>query len=374
MKIVEKLRLGRLATFILNKRLPVHNWFYFKEAFSRDLVLLLAETWGLGEGDLVLDPFVGCGTTPLACKQLGVDSIGYDIHPIMLFASRVKLRDYNAEELGEAVRGLIKSKFERPEVEVPSFVARVFREPVLEDIAFFKRKILEVEDEGIREFLLLGLMNAAMRCSWAHKDGAAIRVVKKPVPPLRKALKRQLLRMCGDVERFEGEASRVTIEHCDARKLKLADESVDAVVTSPPYLNKREYIHAYRIEQQLLDLGAPAQEQLIGVREEGAVEDFSEVGEFVEGKPLETKLYFNDMFAALQELYRVCKPGAKVALVTSDACSREGVVEVCVPLSELAERAGFKAKRILVVNRRFCTTPARKKVGVTREGLLLWEK
>ncbi len=374
MKIVEKLRLGRLATFVPNKRLPVHNWFYFKEAFSRDLVLLLAETWGLGEGDLVLDPFVGCGTTPLACKQLGVDSIGYDVHPIMLFASRVKLRDYNAEELREAVRGLIKSKFERPEVEVPGFVARVFRTPVLEDIAFFNRKILEVEDEGIREFLLLGLMNAAMRCSWAHKDGAAIRVVKKPVPPLRKALKRQLLRMCGDVERFEGGASRVTIEHCDARKLKLADESVDAVVTSPPYLNKREYIHAYRIEQQLLDLGAPAQGQLIGVREEGAVEDFSEVGEFVEGKPLEAKLYFNDMFAALQELYRVCKPGAKVALVTSDACSPEGVVEVCVPLSELAERAGFKAKRILVVNRRFCTTPARKKVGVTREGLLLWEK
>jgi len=373
-KIVEKLRLGRLATFIPNKRLPVHNWFYFKEGFSRDLVFLLAETWGLGEGNLVLDPFVGCGTTPLACKQLGVDSIGYDVHPIMLFASRVKLRDYNAEELREAVRGLIKSKFERPEVEVPGFVARVFRTPVLEDIAFFKRKILEVEDEGIREFLLLGLMNAAMRCSWAHKDGAAIRVVKKPVPPLRKALKRQLLRMCNDVERFEREASRVTIEHCDARKLKLADESVDAVVTSPPYLNKREYIHAYRIEQQLLDLGAPAQGQLIGVREEEAVEDFSEVGEFVEGKPLEAKLYFNDMFAAIRELYRVCKPGAKVVLVTSDACSPEGVIEVCVPLSELAEKTGFRTKRMLVVNRRFCTTPARKKVGVTQEGLLLWEK
>lgn len=374
MKIVERLQLGRLATFIPNKKLPVYNWFPFKEAFSRDLLFLLAETWGLGRGDLVLDPFVGCGTTSLACKQLGIDSIGYDVHPIMLFASRVKLRDYNAEELRAAVRGLTKSKFERPEVEVPSFVERVFRKPVLEDIAFFKRKILEVENDVTREFLLLGLMNAAMRCSWAHKDGAAIRVVKKPVPPLRKALKRQLLRMCTDVERFKGKASKATIEHCDARKLKLADESVNAIITSPPYLNKREYIHAYRIEQQLLDLGAPAPGQLIGVREEGAVEDFSEVEKFVEGKPLEAKLYFNDMFAALKELYRVCKLGAKVALITSDACSPEGVIEVCVPLSELAERVGFKAKRMLVVNRRYCTTPARKKVGVTREGLLLWEK
>jgi len=373
-KIVERLRLGRLATFLPNKRLPVYNWFQFKEGFSRDLVFLLAETWGLGAGDLVLDPFVGCGTTSLACKQLGIDSIGYDVHPIMLFASRVKLRDYNVEELRVMVRGLMKSSFERPEVEVPSFVARVFREPVLEDIAFFKQKILEVEDEATREFLLLGLMNAAMRCSWAHKDGAAIRVVKKPVPPFRKALKRQLLRMCNDVERFKGKNSKATIDHCDARKLKLAEGNVDAVITSPPYLNKQEYIHVYRIEQQLLGLGAPSPGQLIGMREEGAVEDFSEVGKFVDDKPLEAKLYFKDMLAALKELYRVCRLGAKVALVTSDACTPEGVIEVCIPLSELAERVGFKAKRMLVVNRRFCTTPARKKVGVTREGLLLWEK
>lgn len=374
MKVVKRLKLGRLATFLPNKRLPVHNWFYFKEAFSRDLVFLLAETWGLGDGDLVLDPFVGCGTVPLACKELGIDSVGYDVHPIMLFASRVKLRDYDAKELRAAVQELIKSKFEKPEVKAPDFVARVFPKLLLEDIAFFKRKIIEVEDERVREILLLGLMNAAMRCSWARKDGAAIRVVRRPAPPLRKALEWQLLRMCNDVERFKGKACKVTVKHCDARKLKLAYGSVDAVVTSPPYLNKREYINAYRIEQQLLGVDAPASDQLIGVREEGAVEDFSEVGEFVEGKPLEAKLYFKDMFAVLQELYRVCKHGAKVCLVTSDGCFPEGIVEVCETLSRLAECAGFRAKRVIVVNKRFCTTPARKKVGIAREGLLMWER
>ena len=374
MKIVEKLKLGKLATFLINKRLPVYNWFYFKEAFSRDLVFLLAETWGLGEGDLVLDPFVGCGTTPLACKQLGVDSVGYDVHPIMLFASCVKLRDYDAEELRAAIRMLMKSKFEKLEVEVPGFVARVFPKILLEDIVFFKREILEVENEKVREFLLLGLMNAAMRCSWAHKDGAAIRVVKKPVPPIRNLLKRQLLHMCSDVVRFEGKVCEVKIEHCDARKLKLAEESVDAVVTSPPYLNKLEYINACRIEQQLLDLDAPASDQLIGVREGGAVEDFSEVGEFVEGKPIEAKLYFKDMFAVIKELYRVCKHGARVCLVASDGCFPEGAVEVCETLSRLAERSGFRAKRVIVVNKRFCTTPARKKVGIARESLLMWER
>ncbi len=337
-------------------------------------MFLLAETWRLGEDDLLLDPFVGCGTTPLACKQLGISSVGYDVHPIMLFASRVKLRDYDVEELRAAVRVLMKSKFEKLEVEVPSFVVRVFSKILLEDIAFFKREILEVENEKVREFLLLGLMNAAMRCSWAHKDGAAIRVVKKPAHSLRNVLKRQLLRMCSDVERFKGKACKVTVEHCDARKLKLAEESVDAVVTSPPYLNKREYINAYRLEQQLLGLDAPSSNQLIGVREGGAVEDFSEVGEFVKGKPIEAKLYFKDMFAVIKDLYRVCKHGARVCLVASDGCFTEGVVEVCETLSRLAEYAGFRAKRVIVVNKRFCTTPARKKVGIARESLLMWER
>jgi DNA modification methylase len=374
LKVVEKLQLGRLATPLPDRRRPVHNWFPMKESFSRDLVCLLAETWRLGEGDLVLDQFSGVGTTPLACRELGIDCVGFDVHPMMLLASRVKLRDYDVQELKRAIEGLTEPRFEGAEIEVPGFVARVFTKSVLEDISAFRRKISEVADEKTREFMLLGLAVAAMKCSWAHKDGAAIKVVKHPVPPLRKALEGQLMKMCRDLERFKTRPAKASVEHCDARKLKLESESVDAVITSPPYLRKQEYVHAYRIEQWILGLEEPRADELIGVRAgDAAGEDFSEVAEF-EGSPLDAKLYFKDMLAAIEELYRVCRPGAKVCMVTSDGCFPEGAVEVCAPLSGLAERAGFKAKRMLVVNRRHCTTPARKKVGITREALLLWEK
>ena len=371
MKIVEKLQLGRLATPLPDRRRPVYNWFPMKEAFSRDLVGLLVETWGLREGNLVLDPFVGVGTTALACKELGIDCVGYDVHPALLLASRVKVGDYDIDKLRAAVRELMGSKFEKSEVKAPGFVARVFPKPVLEDLAHFRRRISEVRDEVIREFMSLGLAVAAMKCSWARKEGAAIRVVKRPVPPLRKELKRQLLRMCVDLELFRAKGAKVTIEHCDARKIRLGDESVDAVITSPPYLNKPEYIHAYRLEQWIMGLESPDVKELVGVRE-GAGEDLSEVSEF--SGPPEAKIYFKDLLAVLRELHRVCRRGAKLCFVTSDGCFPDGVVEVCGALSELAERAGLKAKRIIVVNKRYCTTPARRKIGITREGLLLWEK
>ena len=354
--------------------MPIHNWFPYKEAFSRDLVVMLAKNFYLFSGDSVLDPFCGVGTTPLACKELGVNCVGYDVHPLMLFVSRVKLRDYDIEKMKKTVREFTRLGFEKPKWKVPSFVEKFFPGSVLEDVCFFREKAFEIEDENIREFLLLGLINAAFGCSWAYKNGAAIKVRKRKVPPFRGTLERGLGWMCDDLKRFETKKATTRVEHCDARKLGLAEESVDAIITSPPYLNKLEYIRAYHIEQELLGLGSPSPKELIGVREEGAAEDFSEVEELVEGKPLEAKLYFKDMFAAIHELYRVCKPGARVALVTSDACTPKGVIEVCVPLSELAERAGFRAKRMLVVNRRFCTTPARKKIGIAQEGLLLWEK
>jgi DNA modification methylase len=376
LKVVEKLQLGKLVTPLPDRKRPIYSWFPVKEAFSRNLVCLLTETWGLGEGDLVLDPFAGAGTTLLACKELGLDCVGFDVHPMMLLASRVKLRDYNVEELKRTIEGLMRLKsVERPEVEVPGFVARVFPKFVLEDICSLRQRVAEVVDEGIREFLLLGLSVAAMKCSWAHKDGAAIKVVKRPVPQFKKTLERQLLLMCHDLERFRTKPARVRIEHCDARKLKLKDDAIDAVITSPPYLRKHEYIHAYRIEQWITGSDAPRMDELIGAPAGDATgEDFSEIAEFVKDRPPEAKLYFKDMLAAIKELHRVCRRGAKVCMVASDGCSHEGVVEVCETLCKLAELAGFKTKQMIVVNKRFCTTPARKKVGVTRESLLMWER
>ncbi|MGC8817277.1 MAG: DNA methyltransferase, partial [Candidatus Hadarchaeum sp.] len=369
LKISEKLWLGKLVTPLPDRHRPVYNWFTMKESFSRELVLLLADTWGLAEGDLVLDPFCGTGTTPLACRELGLDCIGYDVHPVLLLAARVKLRDYDAVRLKEEVADFLKQEFAGREAEAPGFVARVFPRAILEEVVSVRQRILELKDEATREFLLLGLATAAMRCSWAHKDGAAIKVAKRLVPPLLPELGRQLRRMCGDIEKFRAKSSRVGVEFCDARRMNLPDDRVDAVITSPPYLGKTEYFSAYRIEQWLMGLEGPRPNDLIGCGESG---DFSEIVDLLGDKPQESWSYFQDLFAVIKEIRRVCKMGANICLVVSDGCFSSGPVEVCQTLGLLAERAGLRAKSLVIVNRRYCTTPTRKKLGITREGLLIW--
>ncbi|MCD6522925.1 MAG: hypothetical protein J7K68_04190 [Candidatus Diapherotrites archaeon] len=366
-KIVEKLEWGPFATFIPNKHEPVYDWFYYKEGFSKQLVFNVLDMFGAN--GLVLDPFCGVGTTLVACKQRGIDSLGFDVSPIAVFVSNVKLREYDPDELFQAIKRLMKIKFVKKECDVSSFVKKAFSKYVLDDIFVFRDAIMRFEDEKIRDFLLLGLMNAAMKCSYVIKDGSVLRIKKKPVPPLRKMLRRTLMKMLHDVKTFETTEAKAEARIGDARMLDMEDESVDAVITSPPYLNKIEYTRVYSIETELFfkHMKTTAIRSAIGL---------DTTADFLVNKDLPpiARAYFKDMDMVIHELYRVCKQGAKVAIVVGNGCFPDGVVESDIILSEIAESVGFAVDRIIVLNKRWCTKQRTKKIGITRESMIVLTK
>lgn len=372
-KLTYRTDLGLLATFIPNKRLPVYNWYYYKEGYARDLVFLVAEMFGLKQGDKILDPFCGVGTTLVACRELGVNAAGTDVSPVAVFASRVKTEDYDAEVLREEIKKLFRIKFKKPEERIDSgVVLRSFSKYALWEVIFFRNNIMDIPDEKIRNFMMLGLMNASTKVSFAEKVGGSIRVDrKKKAPPLKIIFKKQLLRMVKDVERFKTKKSDISISLGDARSVKLENNSVDAIITSPPYLNKIEYTAIYSIELALFfgESGRPAIRSYIG---EKGTED-----NVFEGKyklPPVAYSYFADMFLALKEMHRVLKKGGKAAIVIGNGCFPGGVVESDLLISELAEKIGFEVKQILVLNERWCMRERTIKVGRMRESLVVVEK
>ena len=359
-KLQNKLEWGELATFIPNKRLPVYNWFYYKEGFSRNLVVNLIKMFRIKKG-LVLDPFCGVGTTNLACRERGFDSIGFEISPLALFAAKVKTRDYNIVKLKETLKIFKKIKFRKSDRSwIPSNVRRYFNTHTLDDILLFKNIIEEMDDNITKDFFRLGLISSATRCSYMYKDGSVVKRRKHPVPPFRKFYHHRMKRMIKDLEKLETKKCETFITRGDARKLKLANETIDFVITSPPYLNKIEYTKIYNIEEFLFF--KPPKKR--GVR--------SYIG-MREGDDI-VNAYFSDMTNVLSELYRVCREGAKLALVVGNGCFPTKVVESDILLSELAEKTGFKVKKIYVLNKRWCTRKRTEKVGRLRESLLVFEK
>jgi SAM-dependent methyltransferase len=351
MKTEERLDLGRLATFVPNRNLPLYNWFYFKEGFSRDLVMLLLDRYA-GKGNVnVLDPFCGSGTSLVACRERGLDSYGFDVLPLAALASRAKTNDYDPSELKRAIREISKSKFRRQDIRaVPKNIRRFFNPHTLEDVLFFREQIGQYGGET-HDFLKLGLVTSTTRCSWMYKDGAVLKLRRKPVPVFRKFYIRTLRKMLGDSGRVRFRPSQAFVDEGDARNLKIDSEFIDLVITSPPYLNKIEYTRIYGVEEFLFfgGEGGPGMRSYIGLE--------GEAGQQFPGLelPPAANAYFKDMKRVLGELGRVCKPGAVLCFVIGDGCFPTGVVHCDELLPKLAKGLGFKTEKVYTLNRRWCT-------------------
>jgi DNA modification methylase len=382
-KIQEKLEWGWLATFLPNKHLPVYNWFYYKEGFSRDLVIWLLKQFGPGSRDWVLDPFCGAGTTMIACMESGVNSVGFDVNPVSVFSSMVKTRNYKPGVIEKEAKRILASKYQRPRIAVTSpLIKRVFPPRLLEQVTFYRDRILQVRDEKVRGLLMLALMNVAVKSSYLWKDGAVLKIRKKPIPPTRDMLKRQIRRMVRDLKTFERKDSKSLAEFGDARSIRLENDSVQAIITSPPYLNKIEYTRIYEVENELFLQFVLPRAQLrtyIGLSLDKLERDSGRLArildeETVNGLPQEACPYLVDMEQSIMEMSRVCKPGGRVGLVVGNGCFPDRVVESDLLLCRMAERAGFEVRKLIVLNKRTCTRNRTRKVGLARESLLLWEK
>ena len=78
MQTKERIDWGSLATYTPNRKEPVYNWLYYKEGFSKQLVMKILDVFGAREGQLVLDPFCGSGTTCVAALVTGRHYVGLD--------------------------------------------------------------------------------------------------------------------------------------------------------------------------------------------------------------------------------------------------------------------------------------------------------
>ncbi len=366
LKVEERLEWKDLATFVPNKTLPIYNWFYYKEGFAKQLVEELIKMFSLRQGDTVLDPFCGSGTTLVACSQNGINAVGLDVLPTAIFASSVKAAKYDPEQLREEAKVLFRRRFRRLEWEFPKIMRTMINKYALEDIAFFSDTMDGFQN---KDFFTLALLNASIKVSYAWKDGGVIKIKKHPTPPLRKLFQRTVYRMIKDVETDNMERAtaqndvpvsrgHVRVTQCDAREMIVDDESVDAVITSPPYLNNIDYTKLYAIEDYFMEMRrVPSLRSFMGVRE----------------KEEKKEAYFDDMEQVLREMHRVLKPNGRAAIVVGNAYI-DGEIESDFLISFMAHKAGFSVEKILVLNKRFALENRTEKKGVLRESLIVLKK
>jgi hypothetical protein len=215
-----------------------------------------------------------------------------------------------------------------------------------------------------------------------YKDGAVVKVRRKPVPVFRKFYVRTLRKMLKDLGRLEGmaypDASRfgrcqTFVEEGDARNLRIDSEFIDLVITSPPYLNKIEYTRIYGVEEYLF-FGRPLEKR--GMRSYMGLETGARPVLPGEGLPATADAYLADMKKSLSELRRVCKTGAVLCFIIGDGCFAElgRVVRMDHLLPKIADAEGFETGGIQTLNERWCTRRRVQKVARMGEHLIVMRK
>jgi len=278
------------------------HWYYpYKGKYHPRLVRSIFNIIQLQYGQAVLDPFVGSGTTTLEAHLFGLDSIGFDISPVCEIISKVKV---TSGEVAHKLPLYLKKAVEAMKNEFAIADSKSKNMKLLDyaenNSSTYLKFLKAIKDEKIRNFYKLAQLIFASDRGRRNRDFDAFE--KNLNVMIASAL---------DLTKTEKEISsdrplgKTRIEICDARTLKLNNDTVDGIVTSPPYSIALNYMEndRYALEELGIDIDKLS-ERCVGVKGKGE---------------MKCKLYEKDMEKSYSEMYRVLKNGKYAVVVIGEA-------------------------------------------------------
>ena len=391
--------LEAVAVPAVNDNLPVHRWFRLKEAFSANLLREIIESipeLGKRKQLHLLDPFSGVGTGLLASQEMSamgfkITGTGLEINPFLAFAGRTKTRWPEIDpkrllELGEEVLS-DSTRFPSKIPRLSSLTSgRCLSRHMSRRIVALRNVIQSHGHNATCHALLLGLAASIEPVSRIRKDGRALRIVQKCRTILLPTLVDQWHRMARDVEFLQDTlpgAPVPLVVQGDGRipsKYGVEANSIDLILTSPPYPNNIDYSEVYKLELWLMGFVSTATEFLrlrhSTFRSHPTIEvpypsqDFMDELRKGSLKSLLNSLlrrarksqkkwrqrlligYFSDMWEALREHYRCLRRNGYEVLVIGNSLHGGADDPYLIPtdiiVGTMAERLGFSVERILV--------------------------
>lgn len=405
---------------------PVHRWYQFILAYPPHFVQEYITAFNIQSGMLVYDPFVGTGTTAVECMKQNVDVIGTDANPMSWYAAKVKttwnvdiaaLKDdlgylYQSYKLSiryhhiyDDMTQLVMPKTSHtpqishrvpeltPDQQAVMPVDYISPMP-LQKALLLAQLIRDLEDEDRRSFfnLALGQIIAHDISNVRYGPDISLGIIKKDADVWH-TFYRQIMYMISDLTRFQKIAhGTARIWYDDARVMRnlqgVCERKVDAVITSPPYPNEKDYSRMTRMESVILGLVnsksdlSEVKDVLLhsnsrGIRandpDEKWVEDVAEVQALAHqieakcealgktsgfersyGKVI--RQYYGGMAKHLHAILPFLKPHAQLVYLVGD---QQGYFQIHNPVAELlgiiATRYGYAVKKIEPWRTRFAS-------------------
>lgn len=380
------------TTFIDNMNLPIHRWFRYSAGFSAKWVEEIVSEYAKESDSYsdfkILDPFVGSGTTLLACDYIGVKSYGYESHPLISQIAKSKTlwnTDIGsvyavAKKILEYAKSIKSNVYIYPEI-----VTKCYDEKNLKQIDSL-RKALEFYADDTDSYILSRMAFIFILRGASHAGTATWQYVlpnkkKRRVTDAYEAYISQIEQICEDMLHYQKSSAlqqSLLIKHDAREEYAHLENSIDMVITSPPYANNYDYADATRLELSVLgeiqgwsDLQTLVRPGLVRSCSQMVSKEKKNTYEFLNDPLLypirdeilavcsrldEEKekhggkknyhtmiaLYFLDLAQVWRNLRAVCKENSTICFVIGDSAPYGVYVPVDKWLGELAITAGFK--------------------------------
>jgi len=345
---IEKPKEGNSTTYL------THNFHTYPAKFIPQIpnatIKLLTK-----EGDIILDPFGGCGTTAVEAKLLNRNAIIVDINPIAVLVSKVKTTKLNRKKINKIDGILLKIKEDisnyyynkniKIKYKIPEFknINHWFEEDVKNELAIIKYYLDTISDKDLKNYLYAAFSSIIVKVSNQESD-TRYASINKNIDQFEvfETFLKKLKKMNERIINFSEKAfnSNIKVYEADARYLSfLENNSIDHIVTSPPYANTYDYYlyHKFRMVWLGYDV-KKVQDNEIGSRNKHSsrkegIETFEE-----------------NLNLCLKEMSRVLKPNKYAVIVIGDSIIRGELIRVNKLLDNLAKNNNFKLVKCISYN------------------------
>jgi DNA modification methylase len=353
-----------------------HSYHRYPAKFIPQIVQRLMTTYARDKNQIICDPFGGCGTTLVEAKLAGHESIGFDINPLAKLITQTKITPIDPKSL-ERQRTKFLRYHEGAHQDQHKHNPRIeywFDDATIAKLDRLYSAVISIKDPKIRRFFLCAFSNSLKNCSrWLMKSIKPTVDKDKIVPEPKEVFLRHLDSMIKKNTEFYNELAKTgnlntatrMYTRDSTKKLPVAPNSVDLVISSPPYVTSYEYAGLHQLS--LLWFGDDKthfkewnrfsndflsfRKRFIGtMAKEARSGDYgSQIAKHTvealrkKDKPAarDVSNYFLDMKKAFGEMHRMLKGGGKAAIIIGNT----SLFGVRIPNAQVAieqmHNAGF---------------------------------
>ena len=351
-----------------------HGYNRYPAKFLPDVVRKIIEDYAQ-DSKLIADLFAGCGTTLVEAKVHGISSVSTDINPVAQLITKVKTTALPPAVLLQAYETLVRlfdeyNENDYADIKTHDRIDYWFTLPQKAKIAFLYDKVSHLDvNEDIKDFFYVCISHILKNCSWWLQSGTKPQIDKEKITedPFIEFC-RHCKKMIGWNDKFYKELSEkghldtpceIYLE--DARHTSIQAGSVNAIITSPPYVTSYEYADIHQLTAYWMEYMSNIQEfrkKFIGSSYSGNMS--LTVSESKQAQTIVNALskksmhiardvaqYFNDMQEVAKEMSRVLTPNGYACIVIGNTKIKEVQIKSAEVFFEFLRNAGLHKVNVI---------------------------